>query len=285
MYEARQNKEKVSRAMSPHMKDFKSQSIRLKDNRIPIQMYPPGKRVEFTLEEDQLIINMCKNTKPNWRLIAEMLVNRTPRQVRDRYVNYLDTNIKHGPWSKEEDELLIRMFGMHGNKWSIIQQYIPNRNSNQIKNRASRLKLSFYRSNTMGNPANFYSDTFCNSLALLAERGEYDVFSETFLDPTDKKWYDILGRNVDVGDTTDAVKIWNDYIRFLPEAEREKAIAEYRKNPANFRPENSSNNRSNGAKLGERYLAPPSDLSIVGDLNSLNFFDSFDDSDSFGIFD
>lgn len=257
MYEAKQNKEKVSRTISPHMKVTKSPCFRLKDNRMPIQTWPPGQKTQFTPQEDQLIVSLYGQGENNWKRIADQLPGRTPRQVRDRYNNYLVLCLPIRPWSQEEDATLMQMFQLYGNKWSKMQRHIPGRSAIQIKNRAIKLELIYSRKNTMGKPANFYSMTFSNSLALCAERGNLDVFNETFKDPKDQKWYDVLGQDVDVGDRTDAVDLWNYYLRYLSKKERKIALSKYRNNPSNFRPENSSNNRSNGAKSGKRYQAPP----------------------------
>ncbi|KAK8867250.1 hypothetical protein M9Y10_010227 [Tritrichomonas musculus] len=93
-------------------------------------------RFHFTKEEDDKIKELVNQfgTK-SWTVIAAFMNGRNPKQIRDRYSNYLMPGIFHGEWSKEEDDLLIKKFKEYGSKWSIIQNFFPNRSSNSIKNR------------------------------------------------------------------------------------------------------------------------------------------------------
>lgn len=60
---------------------------------------------------------------------------KNAKQCRDRYSNYLGPGFFQGEWSKEEDEILLKLDNEHGSKWSLIQKQFPNRSSNAIKNR------------------------------------------------------------------------------------------------------------------------------------------------------
>ena len=42
---------------------------------------------------------------------------RKGKQCRERWQNQLDPTVKKGPWSEEEDEILIAAQKKHGNKW------------------------------------------------------------------------------------------------------------------------------------------------------------------------
>lgn len=61
--------------------------------------------------------------------------NRTSRQCRERYINHLKSDIKSGPWSKEEEDILIEEHGRIGNQWSKIAKLLPGRAYNSVKNR------------------------------------------------------------------------------------------------------------------------------------------------------
>ncbi|KAK8880380.1 hypothetical protein M9Y10_003051 [Tritrichomonas musculus] len=93
-------------------------------------------RTHFTKDEDEKIRELVKKfgTK-NWPVVAAFMKGRTAKQCRDRYSNYLIPGIFQGEWSKEEDELLIKLYKEIGSKWSVIQNYFPKRSSNSIKNR------------------------------------------------------------------------------------------------------------------------------------------------------
>lgn len=93
-------------------------------------------RNHFTKEEDIRITELVKIFGThNWILISQFMKGRSPKQIRDRYSNYLMPGIFHGDWTKEEDELLIKLYSEHGSKWTIIQNFLPNRSTNSIKNR------------------------------------------------------------------------------------------------------------------------------------------------------
>lgn len=55
--------------------------------------------------------------------------------MRDHYVNYLKPEISKGEWTLEEDVELVRLFNLHGKDWRAIEQSLPGRSRNQIKNR------------------------------------------------------------------------------------------------------------------------------------------------------
>lgn len=93
-------------------------------------------RIHFTKKEDEKIKELVdKFGKKNWSIIASFLKGRSAKQCRDRYCNYLIPGFFQGEWSKEEDELLVKLYKENGSKWSIIQSYFPKRSSNSIKNR------------------------------------------------------------------------------------------------------------------------------------------------------
>ncbi|EAX87556.1 Myb-like DNA-binding domain containing protein [Trichomonas vaginalis G3] len=98
----------------------------------------------FTLEEDMIIYSMVNMQKDkNWKLIANALDGRSPKQVRERYKNYLAPGIVNAPWTHQEDDLLKDLYKKIGPKWSQLKGYFKNRSEINIKNRWSSLaKLS-----------------------------------------------------------------------------------------------------------------------------------------------
>ena len=63
------------------------------------------------------------------------MTNRTGKQIRDRYLNYLDTNVKKEKFSLEEDKNLRELYLKYGSKWTKISKYIDGRTPEMIKNR------------------------------------------------------------------------------------------------------------------------------------------------------
>jgi hypothetical protein len=105
--------------------------------------------------EDECILTM-KREGFMWADIASRLERRTGDYIRDRYVNFLDPNIKKTNWTEEEDQILFKYQRILGNKWSEIQKILPgpgirpqnsikNRYNNRVKaqNRRLKVKLAF----------------------------------------------------------------------------------------------------------------------------------------------
>jgi len=90
----------------------------------------------WTRGEDETIIDFVSTcgTK-SWTKLAERLPGRIGKQCRERWFNHLDPNIYRGPWTPEEDNLLISLHEKYGNHWVKISQLIPHRSDNQVKNR------------------------------------------------------------------------------------------------------------------------------------------------------
>lgn len=95
----------------------------------------------FTKAEDEIIKRKVGEygTK-NWKIVASFLHERTPRQVRERWKNYLGPDIKNGEWTQEEDELLTELIYIYGTQWSKISKYFENRTDTNVKNRSALLK-------------------------------------------------------------------------------------------------------------------------------------------------
>jgi hypothetical protein len=45
----------------------------------------------------------------DWNKIAGVVEGRTSRQCRERFKNHLKEGIKKGPWSPEEDSLILKV--------------------------------------------------------------------------------------------------------------------------------------------------------------------------------
>ena len=93
-------------------------------------------RRPFTVSEDVRLLDIiAKSTEFNWTKISRQLGYRTARQCRDRWLNYLNPNIRDDPWTDEEDHVLLDKVNELGYSWSIIRQYFSGRSENDVKNR------------------------------------------------------------------------------------------------------------------------------------------------------
>ena len=72
-----------------------------------------------------------------WSELAHRMPGRHGKQIRERWVNHLDPNINHLPFTHEDDMKLWNATKEHGKKWvEISAKYFKNtRAENQIKNR------------------------------------------------------------------------------------------------------------------------------------------------------
>lgn len=93
-------------------------------------------RQKFTAEEDSRLIELVRiHGNRAWKKIASIMKTRTTRQCRERYINYLSPDVTNGPWSVQEDSLLIEKVHEMGPKWSKIAKFFQNRSDVNIKNR------------------------------------------------------------------------------------------------------------------------------------------------------
>ncbi|CAK7349964.1 unnamed protein product [Dovyalis caffra] len=94
------------------------------------------KKGPWTPEEDHKLITYIQLHGPgNWRsLPKDAGLQRCGKSCRLRWTNYLRPDIKRGRFSFEEEESIIQLHSILGNKWSAIAARLPGRTDNEIKN-------------------------------------------------------------------------------------------------------------------------------------------------------
>ena len=60
--------------------------------------------------------------------------NKSGKQCRERWINFLCPNINKGIWSEKEENILFSTQLKIGNKWSELAKLLPGRSENDIKN-------------------------------------------------------------------------------------------------------------------------------------------------------
>jgi hypothetical protein len=97
---------------------------------------PHIKKGPWTKEEDGCIFEGVELYGKVWKIIArELFINRTSKQIRERYINYLDPLLDKSRLSLDEDLLLIKLQKIYGNKWTKLSEYFPRRSIDALKNR------------------------------------------------------------------------------------------------------------------------------------------------------
>jgi len=86
-------------------------------------------------EEDTKLISLYEKYGRNWAAISKEMPQRTGKQIRDRFLNSLDTRYKRGKFSEEEDKIILKYHKIYGNQWAKIAKKIKERTGDMIKNR------------------------------------------------------------------------------------------------------------------------------------------------------
>nr|QIG55713.1 MYB transcription factor [Paeonia suffruticosa] len=94
------------------------------------------KKGPWTPEEDQkLLAYIEEHGHGSWRALPiKAGLQRCGKSCRLRWTNYLRPDIKRGKFTLQEEQTIIQLHALLGNRWSAIATHLPKRTDNEIKN-------------------------------------------------------------------------------------------------------------------------------------------------------
>ncbi|KAL9308395.1 Transcription factor MYB32 [Arabidopsis thaliana] len=89
----------------------------------------------WTKEEDQRLIDYIRNHgEGSWRSLPKSAgLLRCGKSCRLRWINYLRPDLKRGNFTDGEEQIIVKLHSLFGNKWSLIAGKLPGRTDNEIK--------------------------------------------------------------------------------------------------------------------------------------------------------
>lgn len=122
-----------------------------------IRYLKPGVRKgQWTDHEDAIVMDVVTSSSEQpfnrWSDLAQRLPGRVGKQIRDRWVNHLNPNINHLPFSREDDLLLWEGHKKLGKRWVEIstKYFNSSRSENHIKNRWYSASFKKFITNEFG---------------------------------------------------------------------------------------------------------------------------------------
>ncbi|GFT50405.1 transcriptional activator Myb [Nephila pilipes] len=97
----------------------------------------PVNKARWTKEEDEKLKKLVEiYSGDGWTKIASYLPNRTDVQCQQRWQKVVNPNLVKGPWTKEEDQMVVELVKKYGpQKWTLIAKQLRGRIGKQCRER------------------------------------------------------------------------------------------------------------------------------------------------------
>ncbi|CAK93472.1 unnamed protein product (macronuclear) [Paramecium tetraurelia] len=114
------------------------------------------KMAPWNPEEDEILQSLITdpNENKNWTQITidfnrinPAKIVRHAKQIRERWNNYLNPDLKKSEWSQPEQLQLLLLVQEMGKRWSLISKKISGRTENQVKNQYNSMMNTYRRQN------------------------------------------------------------------------------------------------------------------------------------------
>ncbi|PSR88174.1 Transcription repressor like [Actinidia chinensis var. chinensis] len=166
----------------------------------------------WSKQEDQKLIDYIRtHGKGYWRTLPQAAgLLRCGKSCRLRWINYLRPDLKRGNFAEDEEDLIIRLHALLGNRWSLIAGRLPGRTDNEVKNywnshlRRKLINMGIDPNNHRLNQSLSRSQNPCASNSTTSSSNSKDVLSK----PT---------KRCDNDQVSDAGSCLEDATRVLPD--------------------------------------------------------------------